>query len=192
MNRLGHQGLTRAGLAHQQGGSLDGGHFFDQLLGFLDCRTPAHDDQVTGFLGELHPQGQVFVAQVFFPGPAHLEVEADELHDESGYNAEEADIFFKGDLLAVEAVHAQDADGRAVHDNRYSDEGDLAFVDFAGFGFIQEEGFLADIGNHEGLSGAKDQAGDPFVQAVERAAFLQGSGHERRRYASARFPDLSE
>ena len=165
MDHPGQQGLARSRLPHQQDGGLDRGHFFDQLPGFRDRRTLPHDDQVMGFFRELHPERQVFLAQMFFPG-LHLEVEADKLDDEGGHDAEKPDILLKGDILAIEAVHAQDPDGNALKDNGYPDEGDLPFVDVTGFGFIQEQGLLAHIGDHKRLGGAKDQAGDPLIQAV--------------------------
>ena len=165
MDHPGDQGLAGARLPHEQDGGPARGHFFDELPGFPDRRTFPHDDQVMGFFREFHPQRLVFLAQMFFPGP-DLEVEADKLDDEGGHDAEEPDILLKGDILSVEAVHAQDPDGRALKDNGHSHAGDLPLVEVPGLGFIQEQGFLAPIGHHKRLGGAENQAGDALVQGV--------------------------
>ena len=168
------QGLSRPRLPHQQDGGLDRGHFFDQLPGFRHRRTLPHDDQVLGFFRELHPERQVFLAQMFFPG-LHLEVKADKLDDEGGHDAEKPDIFLKGDILPIEAVHAQDPHGRPLEDNGHPDEGDLPLVDVTGFGFIQEQRLLAHIGHHKRLRGAEDQPGDPLIQAVNAPLLFFGA-----------------
>ncbi len=174
MDHPGNQGFARPRFPHQQDGGPDRGHFLDQLPGFRDRRTLPHDDQIMGFFREFHPERQVFLAQMFFPGP-DLEVEADKLDDEGGHDAEKPDILLKGDILAVEAVDAQDPDGSALKDNGHPDEGNLAFVDVPGFGFIQEQGFLAHVGHHKRLGGAEDQAGDALVQAVNAPLLFFGA-----------------